>query len=201
MDWRDFIASLVDSLAWPAAIVVLVLVLRQQITGLFDGTLQRLKLGPGGAELEWARAEASTATAATAAVRRSRPELNVPDEMGDQLEARLSKLEQMADVSPREAVDGTYRLVEMILRNLLIHNNVELPPGEQTMDKVIKAAFLGGIITKETAQTLRGLAVLRDLTVDGPSGEQTAADKAKDYIVLARTVLYVLGVDAVSLTE
>jgi hypothetical protein len=120
---------------------------------------------------------------------------------GDQLEARLSKLEQMADVSPREAVDGTYRLVEMILRNLLIHNNVELPPGEQTVDKVIKAAFLAGIITKETAQTLRGLAVLHDLTVDGPSGEQTTADKAKDYIVLARTVLYVLGIDVVSLTE
>jgi hypothetical protein len=203
MDWRDFVASLVDSLAWPVAVVVLVVVLRKHIANVFDGTLHRLKLGPAGAELEWARAEADTATAATAAVKRSREVGS--DDGGDGgprslLEERFAELEHLADLNPVEAVDGTYGLVRMILRNLLVERGVERPPDDWSMDPLIKAAFMGKVITKETGQALRGLVVLRNLTMSDPSADRATPEKAHDYIVLARSVLYALGVDAVDLT-
>src|SRR3954454_5902101 len=48
MDWKQFIASVVGSLAWPSVIIVLLFLLRRQLAGLAE-RLQELSL-PGGAK-------------------------------------------------------------------------------------------------------------------------------------------------------
>ena len=58
MDWKELVASLVSSLAWPAAIMVLVVVLRKQLAAgvgrLIDRVwLSKLKAGPSGLEAEF----------------------------------------------------------------------------------------------------------------------------------------------------
>lgn len=45
MSWKDFISSLVDSLAWPVSVVGLLLVFRRQLRGLLDGPIKRLRVG------------------------------------------------------------------------------------------------------------------------------------------------------------
>jgi hypothetical protein len=55
MDTKQFIASLVSSLAWPAAVLGIVLLFRKQLADLLTGPLRRLKAGPGGVELEFER--------------------------------------------------------------------------------------------------------------------------------------------------
>lgn len=50
MDWMEFIASLVRSLAWPMAIVVAVALLKERLRVLLP-MVKRAKLGPSG--LEW----------------------------------------------------------------------------------------------------------------------------------------------------
>ena len=52
MNWLQFIAALIDSVAWPTAIVVLVIVLRTQIRSLL-ATLTSLKYK--GLELDFGR--------------------------------------------------------------------------------------------------------------------------------------------------
>jgi hypothetical protein len=57
MDWMEFIASLVDSLAWPAAVLAVVFILRKKLALEFGRLTQRsrmtrLKAGPAGVEFE-----------------------------------------------------------------------------------------------------------------------------------------------------
>lgn len=191
MDWRDFIASLVDSLAWPAAIVVLVLVLRQQITGLFDGTLHRLKIGPAGAEFEWLSTEATTATAVAAV---TSAQAASASEHVEGLDAELAVIEQMADTMPAVTVQRAFGLVERELRRMVEGRNLE-PYPNSNVHAIIKAAYHGKLITKETGEALRGLAHLRDLTDHDPAGTRTTPEKARDYLVLTRSVLYSLGAE------
>ncbi len=48
MDGLSFVASLVRSLAWPAAVVVAVVVLRHPSVGWLAVPPRRVKVGPGG---------------------------------------------------------------------------------------------------------------------------------------------------------
>jgi hypothetical protein len=193
MGWRDFIASLVDSLAWPAAVVVLVMLLRSQIAGLFDGTLQRLKLGPAGAELEWARTEAVTAVAAVSSNRAA-----APGERRDGFDAELAVIEEMTDTVPSVAVQRGFDLVERELRRIVDEQKLEVPYPNPRVDGLIKAAYHGNAITRETGEALRGLLHLRNLTDDDPAGTRTTPDKARDYLVLTRSVLDSLGAETLA---
>ena len=49
MDWLQFLASIIGSLAWPLALVVIVLILRRQLVDILR-RLKRLKYGEAEAE-------------------------------------------------------------------------------------------------------------------------------------------------------
>ena len=53
VDGLSFVASLVRSLAWPAAVVAAVLVWRRPLVGWLAVPPRRVKVGPGGVEAEW----------------------------------------------------------------------------------------------------------------------------------------------------
>lgn len=53
MSSLEFIESLVSSLAWPVAALVIVLMFRSELAGLFSSQMRRLKAGP--VEVEWDR--------------------------------------------------------------------------------------------------------------------------------------------------
>jgi hypothetical protein len=182
VDWREFIASLVDSLAWPAAAVALVALLRSQIAQwTASGPLRRLKLGPAGAELEWEQAVVEVAASSVRAL---------PTREG--LDDELSNLERMAERTPDAAIQQTFALVERELARLVDERRLELPiPNDRRPQSLIRAAYHGKVITKETGEALRGLLTLRDLAAHTPHGE--SPDRAIDYVVLARGVLYALS--------
>lgn len=54
MNWREFVASLVGSVAWPLAAVIALALFRRQVTALLEAPLRRLKAAPF--ELSWQRA-------------------------------------------------------------------------------------------------------------------------------------------------
>jgi hypothetical protein len=56
---------------------------------------------------------------------------------------------------------------------------------------LVKSAYHGGVITKETGEALRGLLTLRALADRDPNG--VSVEWAVDYILLARAVLYAVG--------
>lgn len=53
MSAPEFISSLVDSLAWPAAVIAMVVILRSPLSGLLTGPVKRWKAGPSGVEVAY----------------------------------------------------------------------------------------------------------------------------------------------------
>jgi len=181
VSWREFVASLVGSLAWPIAVVALLALLSGQLAGLLaDARLSRLKVGPGGAELEWDRAVAEVAARSVRAL---------PTQ--DRLDNELDNLERMATRTPGAAMQQAFALVERELRRLIEERNVDLLANDRSPHILIKSAYRGGAITKETGEALRGLVTLRDLAARDPSG--VTHEKAADYLILVRAVLYALS--------
>lgn len=181
MDWREFIASIVDSLAWPVAVVVLVVLLRARLAELLgSGPLRRLKLGPGGAELEWEQAVVEVAASSVRAL---------PSQDG--LDDELDNLERMAERTPDAAMQQAFAVVERELLRVIDESKIELVANDRRPHILIKSAYHGKLITKETGEALRGLVTLRDLAARDPQG--VSREKAIDYLVLVRAVLYALS--------
>lgn len=194
MGWREFIASLVGSLAWPVAVVVLVALLRSQVGGLFAGTLQRLKVGPGGAELEWARVERKAAVAAVGSI----AEISSSGLDDAAIEAELDAIEPLIETMPAVAVRQSFAVLERALRRIVEERQLELPYENPDVNGLIRAAYHGRVISKDTGNALRGLVELRDLTENDPAGTRTTPGKARDFLALTRSVLYALGATRLS---
>jgi hypothetical protein len=190
VSWREFIASLVQSLAWPFAVVVLVVALRHQLAPLFEAPLQRLKLGPGGVEAVWERTERATAVAAAGSV------TSDSDDTSDLVEQRLTAIASLIKTAPALAVRQAFDVVESELRRLVDDSGVELVYPNPDVHGYVKSAVHGGVISKDLAEAIRGLIVLKDLTDNDPGGTRTSPARAHDFLVLARSVLYSLGAAA-----
>lgn len=102
MDWVGFIASIVGSLAWPGALVALVLILRTPIRGLLP-LLQRLKYKE--LEIEFGRRVEE--------VKQELAQELPPGAVQPISDASRDALLRLAEVSPRAAVLEAWREVEL----------------------------------------------------------------------------------------
>jgi hypothetical protein len=125
VDGLQFVSSIVASLAWPAAVVIIVVVLRRSIAGVLDGPVKLLKVGPGGVELEkWDRAAAEV-----------RSEVGTPPAPGEEIgPVRVTEagpapepepafglreeLQTIAEAAPRAAVVEAFGRIERQLRSM-----------------------------------------------------------------------------------
>lgn len=84
MGWLEFIASLVSSLAWPAVIIVLVILLKEPISKLLTSRpMKRIKAGPGGLEIEYVDQALADARQELDAAKAEKPELTESREAAD----------------------------------------------------------------------------------------------------------------------
>ncbi len=90
-----------------------------------------------------------------------------------------------AAVDPRSAVDAAAAQIGDRLREMLVDD----PDAASILTPVALArhAARRGVITPQTASSVEGLFVLRNLATDA-----MGADKARDFLVLADAVLYTL---------
>ena len=115
MDWKEFVASIVGSLAWPAAIVALVVVLRRPLRALL-GSLQTLQYREFRAEfgrhIREAQANVEEAVRAGGVeVTVGEQDQHVPDKEVTDL------LRRLANETPRAAVLEAWTVVESELRS------------------------------------------------------------------------------------
>lgn len=178
MNMLEFVASLVQSLAWPVAAVVIVLVLRAPLARALSGPVKRWKAGPSGVEVEYweetieaARAELEQAAPAAAAL---------PGVDND--------LVRLVEVSPRAAVMEAFARIEGELRDLV--------PREETEARHLAGTRLARLargqerINDETLKAIEGMAVLRNLAAHGPDELDEA--RAREFLALADAVLFAL---------
>ena len=178
MDVYQFIASLVSSLAWPVAVVVLLLAFKAPIARMVERLPKRVKAGP--LEVEWPE----VATEARVALATS-PEVKTAASPGS-LTERFAK---MAEDEPDAAIMTAWAEVEKALRERMGGLGIRQPSIAGMM--LARLAHERGEISDSTLRAIEGLSVLRNLAAHGRGGE-VDREKALDYLTLADATLYAI---------
>ncbi len=105
MDWKEFFASLVGSLAWPAVVAYLAFLLKDKLAELLP-KLKRFKHKD--TELEFVQAVEELQKE----VSEAQAEQPVPAEPDKELEEQYSFLARLSEISSRSAVLEAWRIVE-----------------------------------------------------------------------------------------
>ncbi len=178
MSWLTFVASLVHSLAWPAAVTAAVIVLRRPLGAALGRGVHRLRAGP--IEVEFDRELTAVRTELSALATETAQEAG-----------RLSQeLSRLVDVSPRIAILEAFSRIEIRLAQVLREgSDVWLAPGLGLM--MAQTAHGLGLISDESLKAIEGLAILRNLVVNAPDVDP-GAQRARDYIALADATLAAL---------
>lgn len=183
MGWQAFVASLVQSLAWPAGVVAVVVVLRKPIRAvLSQALLRRVKAGPLEMEFDQVQAEVQLDLARSPELANASP---VPAPVGSLSEV----LATLAETSPKTAVIAAYQRIEDRLTEILKSADA-LSLNWTRVRGLAKIASERGLISEEARGAIEGLSMLRDLSVQ--SGLDIGADRAREYLVMADAVLYAL---------
>ena len=181
MGWLAFVASLVHSLAWPAGVVVVVVVLRKHIGVALDRGIRRLKAGPVEVEFDQIQADVREELA------RSPDLAEAPVSVASQ--SLREELSRLAEVSPPAAVMEASKRIEYRLIEILDD------PSEPSQRRLgirglARLAQERGLISDETLAAIEGMSVLRNLAVH--SRYDIGVDRALDYLALADAVLHAL---------
>lgn len=191
MGWMEFVASVIGSLAWPFAVVALVVALRPTIAQLASGGVRRWKAGPAGVEVEYWDRETSEVRAS---IRQQLPEgeMSPPSVSGGGL------AEELADVitaAPSAAVVEAFGRIEAELRRLIADAGVtpELDPQRWAARQLTHIALEHDLITPESANGIEGLTVMRNLAAHGAANTQLDHTRALEFVHLADALLFALG--------
>jgi hypothetical protein len=182
VDWLAFLASLVGSLAWPTAILILAWWFRHELKPLLRRPIHRAKAGP--VEVEWEHR-----------VEQARIELAASPEAVEVSAAAVEtglreRLSPVADRSPRGAILEAFAAVEQTLRRTLEASGIRTDANRQSLRQLLEAAVASGAISEQTEHAIRGLIVLRNLAAHGSNDIDPA--KAEEFIALADGVIYAL---------
>jgi uncharacterized protein YutE (UPF0331/DUF86 family) len=115
MDWLTFIAQIAGTLAWPAVIVVLLILLRRELAGL-AARLQSLKL-PGGTEAQFFREVLEEAKADVERLSQRPTRVITHDAAPDfeKLERENDAFEELSKNFPEASVMYSFQKVESVL--------------------------------------------------------------------------------------
>lgn len=183
MSTLEFVESLVQSLAWPVAVLVMVFMFRVQIARLLTSQMRRVKAGP--IEVEWDR------QLSEAQVELEQPGVASTD--GTAPMGPISEeLESVARVSPAAAVMEAHARVERELRRLLQEAGAAEADLKAGAAGLARSAVKRGLVTEETARAVEGISILRNLAAHGHA-EEVSQERAMDYLVLVDAVLYAIG--------
>ena len=179
MSSLDFIAALVAALAWPIAVLLIVLIFRKKLTELLSDRMTRFKAGP--LEVEWARQISETQAELEEA---GAP----PPVTGDLMDPTMRDL---AERSPSAAIVEAFAQIEFALRRVA---KIWLPGEDTDRLGALRLARLleqRGALPEETVRAVEGLTVLRNLSAHGRAGDLTV-ERAVEYLALAQAVLFAI---------
>lgn len=177
-----FVSSLVQSLAWPAFVFGIVVLLRQPLGEALSHGIRRLKAGPLEVEFDQEAVEVRQDIRRIPEVAAAEPH-RLPVSLADELA-------NLVEVSPRAAVLEAFTRIEERLDQLLDKASVEYK-GTIGGTALAKLAFDRELISPETRDAVQGLSVLRNLAAHSPR-DNIGADRARDYVTMADAVLYAM---------
>ena len=182
MSWKDFIASLVDSLAWPVLAAFALVLFRAPLSRLL-GRLRSLRRGD---------TVVSFGETLDGAVEQDEAEPGLPEDVGavaampeERLETLQDQVRAVADVSPAAAVPLAWLEVEKQLYDLY----AKVIPGKRPYSpaRVINHLQNASVIGERDVATLQSLRGLRNEVLHTAEAEVTA-EEAAVYLELAQRV-------------
>jgi hypothetical protein len=174
MDSKQLIASLVSSLAWPAAVVCIAVLFRAQLKTLLTDRLRHIEAGPLKADFDKqvSKVEATLGKAG----------MPVP------AHAESDELADLAKHAPEIVISEGFAVIEHELRKALVSTG-DPAPDEVDGIQLAQLAVDRGLITPLTLNAIEGIATMRNLAVHGPRREITVA-QVDEYLALVESVLY-----------
>ncbi|MDQ6876528.1 MAG: hypothetical protein M3082_02280 [Candidatus Dormibacteraeota bacterium] len=192
MNGWQFAASVIGSVAWPTAVVLLVVLFRRSVRQLLTGDVKRWKAGPSGLEVEF-QESLSEIRQEVQKIPESGPEgPAAPAASAEGANSLRQEMLEVAKRSPRAAVLESFDRLEALLRERLEASGLEtrrLPtlgaPG------LADLARLRGLIPPETETAVNGLTVLRNLAAHDRDSD-LSYQKAVEFIDLVVALLFAI---------
>lgn len=191
MDWLTFTSSVIDALAWPAAIVAGIFILRRALGRLIPA-LNQLKYRDlelrFGRQLEDVRHELESGPKPALPGPKGR-ELAAEEETGKEVEkAGFTRyFEAIAEVSPRAAILEAWIGFETTATSTA--QALEIVPANRpvSMPVLIRELQKAELITEEESNALTKLRALRNEVVHGPD-LPLSTEKAAEYASIVREI-------------
>jgi hypothetical protein len=178
----EFISSILSALAWPIAVIFIVIILRRPLRHLLL-RLETLR-GPGveatfERQIEEAKDEVASAVAGSPQVQRS--------EESRQERLEVDDLLQLADVSPRAAILEAWLRVESALAEAAA--KLDLPPNMRRGTLLfIETLERQGVMSPEVGRAIRRLRNLRNVVVHTPTLD-ISRESIIDYVETAEFIV------------
>jgi hypothetical protein len=188
MDWLQFLASLAGSLAWPATIVIAVVVLRNPLRRLLL-TLTRLRYKD--LDLDFGRELREVEKKARAID--VKPTGPAPRDIAAPKDSAqiLDEAERLAEDFPEPAVALAWSAVEVELMSAVIRLAIapEYPPHNSALRNA-RLLLDQRAIDENTLDILNRMRNLRNVAVHGGAGlTGVSPDEAREFVALARGVV------------
>lgn len=182
MSGLQFIVDFVEALAWPAAVVAVVVFLRRPIGDILmqlASGLRRLRSGQSDAEFD--RVVSQTKAELTATVSSGGPNPAIPE---------LLRLAAAAEDDPASAVGEAFRGVEAALRDLLGTSGKLVPVGSGDPTAVARFARDQGLVPESMVRAVDGVVLLRNVVTADPA--RLTKDQAVSFLALIDALLFVI---------
>ena len=187
-NWLGFIASVVDSVAWPAVLVIILLVIRSPLLDLLK-EIKRVSYGDMqidfGRELQELEDKARNAGLNVKAQPKS-SEIMAPDAW-----RIIAEATQLADTLPGPAIVLAWTSIEYELMQAVMRLAISADsPGYKSVLKNIELLHSEGYIDAETQELLQKLRKLRNVAAH-PRQERSAifSHDAREFVALAQAII------------
>jgi hypothetical protein len=189
---EQFVASLVASLAWPAAAASMVFVLRRPIVRMLrDRQIQSLEAGPSGVKLSFFDDQIKDAKKELAEASVGQDEVTEPsaERIADITAAQsdfMEEMHQLAKVAPRAVVLESYARLEEVLRNTVHVTGQERSRyrGNISIRNLARKAVEQGLLTPSEMAAFDDVSVVRNILSHEGAGDLDAS-RALSYADIA----------------
>jgi hypothetical protein len=187
MSGLQFIVEFVKALAWPVAIVAIVVFLRRPIVDILmqlASGLRRLRAGQGDAEFDriagQAKAELTATVSAIPTVGTGAAPIPV-----------LLRFAATADDDPAAAITQSLGAVDAALRDLLGSSGKLVPVGTGDPTAIARFARDQGLVPESIVRAVDSVVTLRNSAAADP--QRVTKDQAVQYLALVDALLFAIG--------
>jgi hypothetical protein len=184
MSGLQFIVEFVKALAWPVAIVAIVVFLRRPIVDILmqlASGLRRLRAGQSDAEFDRIAGQAKAElTATVSAVGQNAAAVPV-----------LLRFAATADDDPAAAISQSFASVETALRDLLGSSGKLVPVGTGDPTAIARFARDQGLVPESIVRAVDSVVTLRNSAAADP--QRVTKDQAVKFLGLIDALLFAIG--------